>query len=78
MGDKTSKSLVTRTDKINYVADKFSLGDTVNHLHKMMKSVTDKEITCDTVTAACMCVGKLNETIDTAIKAAKFLSDHEM
>lgn len=40
-----------------------------------MKEVTKKEITADTVNAACNCVQNLNLTIKTAIQAAKYLSE---
>jgi len=40
----------------------------------MMERVTEKEITPDTVNAACNCVQNINLTIKTAIQAARFLS----
>ncbi len=41
----------------------------------MMKEVTKKEMTADTVNAACNCVTNINNTIKTAIAAARYLSD---
>ena len=40
-----------------------------------MTEVTKNELTADTVNAACNCVSNINNTIKTAIAAAKFLSD---
>jgi hypothetical protein len=40
-----------------------------------MKKVTEKEVTADTVNAACNCVQNINVTMKTAIQAAKFLSE---
>lgn len=57
------------------IADKFGVVETVKTLQDMMKKVTEKEMTADTVNAACNCVQNLNLTIKTAIQAAKYLSD---
>ena len=65
----------SQEDKINFVNDTFKVGDTLTHLHKMMTEVTSKEITPATVGAACNCVARLNETVNTAIQAARFLNE---
>lgn len=65
----------SQEDKITFINDKFRVSDTITHLHGMMKDVTSKEITPSTVNAACNCVSRLNETINTAIAAARFLSE---
>lgn len=65
----------TQEDKITFINDKFNVAGTITHLHSMMKDVTSKEITPATVNAACNCVSRLNETINTAINAARFLSE---
>lgn len=65
----------SQEDKIMFINDKFRVSDTITHLHGMMKDVTSKEITPSTVNAACNCVSRLNETINTAIAAARFLSE---
>lgn len=57
------------------ISDRFGVVDTVRALQKMMVDVTAKEMTADTVNAACNCVQNLNLTIKTAIQAAKYLSD---
>ena len=57
------------------IGDRFGVVETVDHLKKMMKDVTSKEVTADTVNAACNCVQNLNLTIKTAIQAARFLSE---
>jgi len=44
-------------------------------MRRLMTEVTQKEVTADTVNAAVGCVSAINNTIRTAILAAKFLSD---
>ena len=65
----------SQEDKITFIDEKFRVGDTITTLHNMMKEVTKDEITPNTVNAACNCVARLNETINTAIQAAKFLNE---
>lgn len=57
------------------INDRFGVGESVRQLQSLMKEVTKKEVTADTVNAACNCVQNINLTIKTAIQAAKFLSD---
>lgn len=57
------------------ISDRFGVVDTVKTLQHMMKEVTKKEITPDSVNAACNCVQNLNLTIKTAIQAARYLSE---
>lgn len=59
------------------ISDRFGVVETVRTLQHMMKEVTKKEITPDSVNAACNCVNNLNLTIKTAIQAARYLSDKE-
>jgi hypothetical protein len=56
------------------ISVRFGVVETVRTLQGMMKNVTAKEITPDTVNAACNCVSNINLTIKTAIQAAKYLS----
>ncbi len=76
MGDRNvevigeSKQLALRE-----ISDRFGVVDTVKALQRMMNEVTKKEVTPDSVNAACNCVQNLNLTIKTAIQAAKYLSD---
>lgn len=65
----------TQEDKIQFIDKTFKVGETLDHLHKMMKDVTKQEMNANTVNAACNCVARLNETINTAIQAAKFLNE---
>lgn len=65
----------SQEDKITFIDDKFKVGETITQLHQMMKDVTSKELTPNTVNAACNCVARLNETINTAIQAARFLNE---
>ena len=78
--DKKTTALSTTTRQkraLETIDEKFNVGDVMNHLNKMMKGVTDKEMTPDTVMAACQCVSKMNEVMDTTINAAKFLKDND-
>lgn len=57
------------------IQDRFHIGASVNHLQQMMTQVTSKEVNADTVNAACNCVSQINQTIKTAIAAAKFIAE---
>ena len=59
------------------ISDRFGVVDTVRTLQHMMKEVTKKEISPDSVNAACNCVQNLNLTIKTAIQAARYLSEKD-
>ena len=74
MGDKELQ-VISKQKQIEYINEKFNLTKTVEQLHLMMKEVTKNEINPRTVNAACNCVAQLNQTIDMAIKAARFLSE---
>lgn len=65
----------TQQDKIKFIDQQFKVGNTVTHLHHMMMEVTKEQVNPATVNAACNCVARLNETINTAIQAARFLSE---
>lgn len=74
----TKKLPATMSDKrkdVQYISDTFGLKSTVEQLHHMMKEVTATSITPQSVNAACNCVQQLNNTIDMAIKAARYLSE---
>ena len=73
--DKLPQQTRTQESKIQFVDKNFQIGKTITHLHKMMDEVTAKEINPSTVNAACNCVARLNETINTAIQAARFLNE---
>ncbi|MGB0452589.1 MAG: hypothetical protein ACPGJV_02660 [Bacteriovoracaceae bacterium] len=64
-----------RRSDIEYVQDNFNIKGTVEHLHSMMKEVTKDDFTAKNVNAACHCIHQLNETINTTIKAARFLRE---
>jgi DNA-binding CsgD family transcriptional regulator len=65
----------SQEEKIQFIDDKFHVGNTIDQLHGMMKEVTKDQINPSTVNAACNCVARLNETINTAITAARFLNE---
>lgn len=75
--NQRSAQLVGRSqeDKISFIDDKFKVGETIGHLHLMMKEVTRSGFNPNTINAACNCVARINETVNTTIQAAKFLSD---
>ena len=78
MGHENTKNEVVvgqQEGKIKFIDEEFMIGKTIHHLHTMMKSVTSQEMNARNVNAACNCVARLNETIDTAIKAARFLNE---
>lgn len=65
---------IDQRDKINFIDEKFKVGKSIDQLHTMMIEVTKQEMTASNVNAACNCVSRINETINTAIQAARFLS----
>ena len=65
----------TKQIALREISDRFGVVDTVNQLQVMMKEVTKKEVTPDSVNAACNCVQNINLTIKTAIQAARYLSE---
>lgn len=66
--------ITTQREKINFIDEKFRVGESISQLHHMMKEVTKERIDPNSVNAACNCVSRINETINTAIQAARFLS----
>lgn len=64
-----------RRNDVEYIQERFNIKNTVEHLHQMMKEVTKEEFSAKNVNAACHCIHQLNETINTTIKAARFLRD---
>ena len=70
----TATRRMTRMTALNEINDRFGVGDSVRHLRSLMGKVTEKEMSADTVNAACRCVGQINETIKVAIMAAQFMS----
>lgn len=67
-----------RRSDVEYIQDRFNIKDSVEHLHKMMKEVTKEKFDAKNVNAACHCIHQLNETINTTIKAARFLRDGQV
>lgn len=79
MGNEdTGKEIVatsSQESKINFVNETFKISDTVEHLHGMMKDVTEKEVNAANVNAACNCVSQLVDVIDMTIRASRFLGE---
>lgn len=74
-GQNNLARIDTTKEALETVDEKFKVGEVMNHLHLMMKGVTKDQMTPETVMAACNCVARLNETIGTAIEAARFLKN---
>jgi len=69
------KAAMTQPQKVEFIDKQFKVGEAIQQLHHMMKEVTKEQINPQTVNAACNCVARLNETINTAIQAARFLNE---
>ncbi len=65
----------SQEDKVMFINQTFKVSEAIEHMHLLMKEVTKQELTPNTVNAACNCVARINETINTAIQAAKFLNE---
>lgn len=61
-------------NSVGYVVETFKVNDTVNQLYTMMKEATSKDYSPNSINAACNCVARLNETINTVINAARFVA----
>ena len=70
-----TQAITSQQDKIRFIDQQFNIGKTVEQLHHMVTEVTKKEINPATVNAACNCIARLNETVNTAIQAARFLNE---
>lgn len=65
----------TKKDKINYINETFQFSKSINQLHSMVDGIVKQEINANNVNAACNCIARLNETVDTLIKATKYLDE---
>ncbi len=76
MADKSlEKSSTSRQQALRGVDQQFNVSESVRTLQSLMRTVTEKELSANTVNAACNCVSQINSTMKTAIMAAKFLAD---
>ena len=73
--NETKVTTKDRRGDVEYVQEQFDIKSSVEQLHSMMKEVTKEEFSAKNVNAACHCIHQLNETINTTIKAARFLRD---
>jgi len=75
MGAKQSNMQIINQNNssLDAIDQKFKVGEVINHLHSMMKGVTKDEMNPATVMAACQCVSKMNEVMNTTMDAARFL-----
>ena len=74
---KTDLIIDNKIKALESIDEKFKIGEVMNHLNFMMKGVTKEKMDSENVIAACQCVSKMNELMNTTIKAAKFLKDNE-
>lgn len=73
VGDKQSQ--IGQQEKIQFIDKQFKVGAAINHLHYMMSEVTKEGCNVGAVNAACNCIARVNDTIDTSIRAARFLNE---
>jgi len=69
------KQNMSQVEKVNFIDKQFMISETMNHLGFLMKEITKEKIDTNTVNAACNCIARMNETINTSIQAARFLND---
>lgn len=77
MDEKNVKKVAEdkKISALKEVGERFHISRTVNHLQDMMEQVTKDKVDVFTVNAACNCVQNLNNTIRTAVMAARFLAN---
>ncbi len=63
-------------DAVEYVQAQFNIKEGIQHLNTMMKEVTKGGYSAENVNAACNCVGKITDIINTTIHAANFIKKH--
>lgn len=66
---------MSKEECVQFVDARFKTTETITMLYYLMKEVTKKEINAANINAACNCVARMNETINTAVTAAKFLGE---
>lgn len=66
---------MTQVEKVQFIDQHFKVGEAISHMHHLMKEVTKEKIDQNTVNAACNCIARVNETINTAIQASRFLNE---
>ena len=72
--DENKLAVNQKRDNIEYVIKTFNVGHTVKQLQHMMDNViTEAGLTPQSIQSACNCVTRMNETINTALRAAEFL-----
>ena len=74
MGDKELQKIDKRAD-LEYIQSSFKVNSVIEHLHNMSMEITKQEVNYKNINAACNCIQQLNSTIDTAIRAARFLRE---
>jgi RNA polymerase sigma factor (sigma-70 family) len=60
-------------DQVNFVVNTFRINESIDHLQTMSREVTKGDYSVEKVMAACQCIGRMNETIQTVMKAAQVL-----
>lgn len=62
-------------DGVNFIVETFKVDETIKDLQTMAKEVTKGDYSVDKVMAACQCIGRMNETIQTVMKAAQVINE---
>lgn len=60
-------------DSVEFVSEQFKVKESIETLHNNMIEVSKQGFNHNNVNAACNCARAINETINTAINAAKFI-----
>lgn len=60
---------------LSSINDQFKVAESVQELQHCMREVTKQGMSAETVNAACNCVQNINNTIKTAIMAARYLAE---
>jgi DNA-binding CsgD family transcriptional regulator len=64
----------TSQENVTFVVNTFKVNETIQDLQTMSKEVTKGDYSVDKVMAACQCIGRMNETIQTVMKASQIIS----
>lgn len=72
INSKKSLSAVNK-DSVEFVNEQFNVKASIETLHNNMTEISKQGFTANNVNAACNCARAINETINTAINAAKFI-----
>jgi RNA polymerase sigma factor (sigma-70 family) len=67
-------AVVNQQDNVTFIVNTFKVNETIHDLQTMSKEVTKGDYSVEKVMAACQCIGRMNETIQTVMKAAQVIN----